>query len=41
MIDLLFWIAVLVVSVFFLSKSADWTADSVVVLAPIDSIQLR
>ena len=33
MIELLFWIAVLVVSVFFLSKSADWTADSVVVLA--------
>jgi len=33
MIDLLFWIAVLVASVFFLSKSADWTADAVVVLA--------
>lgn len=32
MIELLFWIAVLVVSVFFLSKSADWTADSVVAL---------
>jgi len=32
MIDLLFWVVVLVVSVFFLSKSADWTADSVVAL---------
>lgn len=32
MINLLFWIAVLVVSVFFLFKSADWTADSVVAL---------
>ena len=32
MIDLLFWFAVLFISIFFLSKGADWTADSVVAL---------
>ncbi len=31
-LDLAFWAAVLALSVFFLSKSADWTADSVVAL---------
>ena len=32
MIDLVLWVAVLLISIFFLSKSADWTADSVVAL---------
>jgi len=31
-LDLALWAAVLAISVFFLSKSADWTADSVVAL---------
>lgn len=32
MIDLILWAFLLLVSIFFLSKSADWTADSVVAL---------
>jgi len=32
MIDLVLWVAALLTSIFFLSKSADWTADSVVAL---------
>ena len=32
MIDLVLWVALLLISIFFLSKSADWTADSVVAL---------
>jgi len=32
MIDLVLWVVVLLISIFFLSKSADWTADSVVAL---------
>lgn len=32
MIDLVLWVAALLISIFFLSKSADWTADSVVAL---------
>ena len=32
MIDLVLWTGLLLVSIFFLSKSADWTADSVVAL---------
>jgi len=33
MVDLILWAFLFLVSVFFLSKSADWTADSVVALA--------
>jgi len=32
MIDLVLWTLVMLISIFFLSKSADWTADSVVAL---------
>jgi len=32
MIDLVLWVALLLINIFFLSKSADWTADSVVAL---------
>jgi cation:H+ antiporter len=32
MIGLVLWVALLLISVFFLSKSADWTADSVIAL---------
>jgi len=32
MIDLVLWVAVLLISILFLSKSADWTADSIVAL---------
>ena len=32
MIDLVLWAVVMLISIFFLSKSADWTADSVVAL---------
>lgn len=32
MIGLVLWVALLLISIFFLSKSADWTADSVVAL---------
>jgi len=33
LIELVAWVAVMLLSIFFLSKSADWTADSVLALA--------